>query len=1258
MSFISELFKRRSLYANPEQATTQAKSLNLLSAGIYTEEERFVFELLQNAVDAFDDEHDILRIKISCINNHLVFQHNGEAFNKRDVEGLCDVGNGNKLSDKEKIGYKGIGFKSVFVHAKKVTIYSGEFCFSFDKSSWDNYWDSNWGEKVGEQKVLMPWQIIPIESNIPFDIDCEGYNVSTFIPTTTIGILKNKVQNLLSDCQFLLFLRANNIDIRFVVDRCEVLSVRKQKVEDIVTLFVNEHENSRWLVHSENIAVDKSNSFQVKLQDDINTPDKLKESSTFDLTFAIPINGNSIQPLKESKIYTYLPTSETMDFPFLVNANFITDAGRQQLHKDAVWNHMIFSRIPHSFLNWISTISREYPNYYDILPKRKGYGNDNLAAIFCQELDSAIKTIAFIPSLTDGVLLKSSEAIIDKVSVGEVVTEEKLVAHINRQRNANYTIESLIANRGTRILTSYGVYDFGVKELSVLLEDKSIFAELTVKENADIIFYLFELYNSYINIEDKNALIEKLSSTAFLLADDNSVMAPTSLYLPSKYYEDNALASDERLLNADLYAMIYERTGIIQWLENLGVQELSDISFIRQRICSGYFITKDNAIEVVKFLFEKRDILFKKISDYDMSKLKFMTKKGALKFASELYFSHEYKPQLDIENLCDEDVFISDEYIGSYNMPELKIFFSRLGVNDNIALTKINKEELIKEKYSFLSEAWEIAKEKKNVASSGTYINHPHRFSIEYYPILNPECCNVQLLSTLWSHILSSQYIEEDKSSIPGRYGWTECGDNNLNIKSLIGISTRKKLIQDYQLFPSTIGQVALSRNLYLNSESNIKFASRFLPIINVDCVIDDSWLDILNLKRELGLTEYLEILTKISLDTQNIEQNKDCIKEIFKLIIDRGYIHSYQEEIIKWAETNKILSRDNKFVCPKKLSYITIDGFSSAGRIYIGDLPVRSNDDYLKFFELLGVRVITERNISPVFSATRRNDELRKKIQEKLSVFALLKAGEKPTQEEYDKCLRDIGILINQTTFYQCDNISLSYGDESDCIEKKTFTSGGSFYYVGDLRPANIVPLLTPLCKYLGLRNLEQDLSIVFFENIDGIRMYLKDKEYNVEFIKDAVVTPAIFDIHMPSTYDQSDKERKIVNGARGEIFVYEYLKNLGYEPSCPQISTVNDYDRIISVKGKDYYYKTSFQNHDMVIEKDGVTIYLEVKSSRYRKTLTENMPISYREISMIDRCDNDNSMQSIIVRVYEVETDSPDMYFLNGTTRLKIYR
>ena len=115
---IERIYKRTTEYSHPSQATTTANALDLLSSGIYTEEERFIFELLQNAVDSFDANNTReLYIKIVLKDDNLIFMHNGNPFSERDLEGLCDIGNGNKMNDAKKIGYKGIGFKSVFMHS-------------------------------------------------------------------------------------------------------------------------------------------------------------------------------------------------------------------------------------------------------------------------------------------------------------------------------------------------------------------------------------------------------------------------------------------------------------------------------------------------------------------------------------------------------------------------------------------------------------------------------------------------------------------------------------------------------------------------------------------------------------------------------------------------------------------------------------------------------------------------------------------------------------------------------------------------------------------------------------------------------------------------------------------------------------------------------------------------------------------------------------------------------------------------------------
>ena len=206
------------------QASTQAKSLDLLSSGIYTEEERFVFELLQNAVDAYNGSA-CLRVKILLLENYLVFMHNGDCFTERDIEGLCDVGYGNKTSDIKKIGYKGIGFKSVFMHSHLVTVQSGGYCFKFEKKEWEHYWDANWGEFDISRKYAMPWQIIPIETNPPLDINTDGFNVITYIYTTKTAFIKEKIQKLFSSSRFLLFLRHAQINIDFIYNNRQLINL-------------------------------------------------------------------------------------------------------------------------------------------------------------------------------------------------------------------------------------------------------------------------------------------------------------------------------------------------------------------------------------------------------------------------------------------------------------------------------------------------------------------------------------------------------------------------------------------------------------------------------------------------------------------------------------------------------------------------------------------------------------------------------------------------------------------------------------------------------------------------------------------------------------------------------------------------------------------------------------------------------------------------------------------------------------------------
>ena len=1265
MNFISELQRKRCDYNHPDQATSQANSLNLLSSGIYTEEERFIFELLQNAVDAFNDPTGTLTIQMHIKDNYFAFLHNGDSFTKRDIEGLCDVGNGNKMKDAKKIGYKGIGFKSVFMKSSNVTVQSGGYCFKFDKDYWNNYWDEHWdnnkyGQKDGEKKYLMPWQIIPIETEAPIVINMDDFNVATYVNVSDTEALKQKVGRLLSSSQFLLFLKCPNIKIELVVDgKCNHW-IEKNAQEDIVSLSVNGISENSWLMYT-NSEVPVPEELRPSIMADINTPDKLKESKTFDLSFAVEIDkGNKLKRVERAVLYTYLPTSYRFGsegFPFLVNANFITDAGRQQLHKDSEWNKLIVSKIPSEFLTWMSKISLKYKNYWEILPERS-YGRSNtLDEIYEAEMEKAIMNIAFVPTLSKKLVL-AGDAVMDRMGLSSSISIETLMAHINRKYNKVYNTSSLVENvwKGSRILGDYGVFIFDKQKLKGIFEDEKIFKALDEELNIKLTNYLFDYYTQ--NRSERGELFSVLQNTAFLLDETGVLRKPKDLFFPSDYRDQNELSEDATFLHNQINEIICSDIEKKNWLIDLGVEELSDISFIRNVVCRDGYITKENSVEVMDYLFSvnRKCDIFLEVGYRWLSNIKFLSKKGDLCQASDLYLGTVFKPENDIEPYYNRlDIFISDEYGSNYNRIDYSVFLQKFKVKSRLEISeRIIRDENTYKRFPILQTA---KNESAKVSwhsdwTGGDYYFNFGSFKIFYVPLIDYWGNDDWKFSKyVWSNILKKELIEHTDNIIgdSGLYGRT------LELKKYDGnVSFLEYCVKHTQKFPATDGRLMLANDLFLNTEDIKYIADKYLPVIDIDCEIHDSWKVLLGLRNQLSIVNCLTILTNISKDKENAENNKGRISKIYQKLVELDALSiANKNKIVQWAENNTILSRDNDFVEPSLLSYVSLDGFSSQNRVYVGSPSNR--DKVIELLALMGVRVITERNIKPEFKGKRESDVLKGLLLSRLSPLALVATGEKPTKEECTEKKETIRKLLYDTNFYHCEIISLTYGNADDVIDKHAFGHNNDFYYIGDLRPANVEPLLTPLCKHLELKGHERELFIMMIEDIDGIRQNLADKGYDISLLEDEIVSPSrTINTRVDWNRDESQKERDVITGFRGEIIVYEKLKSLGFNPSCPAISTEDDYTHKIVENGKEYYCKPNLNpDYDIKFtDNGGIQVFVEVKSTTTNVGQIENMPISAKEWSMIKRYETEMGKEYLLVRVFGIGQPSQDIYLFNGHT------
>ena len=422
---IQELFDQNSNYNEPGQAVNLASSLETLSSDLYTDSNRFIYELLQNADDSYKNGEPI-RVWIKLFENKLVVAHSGSVFSDKDLRGICNINNGTKRSDMSKTGYKGIGFKAVFGHSQKVIIYSDGEYFSFDAAynhPWR--WESNrqnW-ELFNDRQFVMPWQIIPIwtennsvESDISLYIKNIRANVATIIELSNVVETSEALDLIANNANIFLFLK-NVCEITFELDKKDVISVSRDR--DIITIQKNSHKPHKWLVTERQRSVPES--VRTLLTDEKNIPDKLLQTTEITISLGAKIGDDGLSKLKDTdqRIFAYLPTEERKyDIPVLVNTNFLTSANRESLHVDSKWNQWIFSEVAKAIFEWISELVQgEYgAQAYFLLPKH--INGNSLGSSFNRGYDEALKNIPFVLT-EERTVKKIDETIVDFTNISK-----------------------------------------------------------------------------------------------------------------------------------------------------------------------------------------------------------------------------------------------------------------------------------------------------------------------------------------------------------------------------------------------------------------------------------------------------------------------------------------------------------------------------------------------------------------------------------------------------------------------------------------------------------------------------------------------------------------------------------------------------------------------------------------------------------------------------------------------------------------------
>lgn len=251
---------------------------------------------------------------------------NEVGFDASNVSAICSISESTKsgkTSDGEFIGEKGIGFKSVFKAADVVWIASNEYTFKFDRT-----------RPLG---VITPiWEDFP-------DKTTEG-ETSICLQLSPTYDEETLVKELVDfDTNLLIFLRRIK-EVGIEINRADTQLWRKQirktqseQDSDRIVTLQADSETLKYLIRTHVV-------------DDLPKEPKRPDWTHTKVLLAFPVPESPEKPLlKPQKVYAFLPV-RNYGFRFLVQADFLLTASREDIESTLPWNCKIRDALAEAFL--------------------------------------------------------------------------------------------------------------------------------------------------------------------------------------------------------------------------------------------------------------------------------------------------------------------------------------------------------------------------------------------------------------------------------------------------------------------------------------------------------------------------------------------------------------------------------------------------------------------------------------------------------------------------------------------------------------------------------------------------------------------------------------------------------------------------------------------------------------------------------------------------------------------------------------------
>lgn len=696
---IEDVFRRRSEVG--DNTTSMANVLNQQMSQLFHDPRNFIYELLQNAEDA-----NATSIIFTIVNSSLIVSYNGSPFTRNDVERICDLSRDTdsdaaaKPNQEEKIGYKGIGFKSVFGISKEISILSPATNYFFRFSKRHRGKEDYFLSKTDPSNKF-PWQIIPIwieeSERMP---GAHENDVTLVLDDVDLAKIQPELATLVSQSEILVFL--NKIQAISYIDGSTRYAIRKHAT-DSEELIKIEQTNSLgftetlWHTYHADIAIERSIT---DMMQDLDLSAKMKSAKFMQLSFAVPVIERASHykfiPFTKGSLFCHLPTAVTCHLPFLINAKFTLNQDRSMLLND-VRNNFLLEKIAIEQFKWFAKLAQNplyqqdvlqllnHQDVADVFPQlnRQAFQEDKLNSVACdlpsayyRGFKSGFTKVAFILSKNTD-LLCLSECVIDTTDFFKEIDER-------------FIDQSLTVGKRSRIV-AYDLNDrhrlmqFAEKYTEQnLLDNISCYMEKTVEDNHK------SLRSSIVRFIRQSPHSRSFWMKKILLNTSSALCIPLESFM----------SSQQGLHGLDLSIFRLDIIDTQQYEQDIGtlLSSAIDLLTLESLICKHLAkmirdnqITLDNSVPILQFLYKAvvsdpsiLSLLRQGSGDVDFARFKVITQDRQLRELKNCFFPLTANDA----HTCAEFQLANEYGINSKNHANWRDLLACFGVTTSAKLTE------------------------------------------------------------------------------------------------------------------------------------------------------------------------------------------------------------------------------------------------------------------------------------------------------------------------------------------------------------------------------------------------------------------------------------------------------------------------------------------------------------------------------------------------------------------------------------------